>query len=339
MGRPRIQGRKLIRRRDLIAMIAGATLGRPVGVTAQQAQGKRHVGVLMGTAETDPRERQSIRVFAQTLADLGWDEGRNIEFSYGWGAGDTQRMEANARALVALNPDVLFVKGGALPPTREATSTIPIVFVITNGAGIQQFAPNFARPGGNATGFTSREMTMAGKRLQLLREMSPGVARALYITDPLLGVGTTDISARVKQDSRTMGISLIEGAVNSVPEIDAVVERFVREGGGGLVVAFNAFTTVHRSEIVMLANRDRLIAVYPLRVFADEGGLFSYGLNQDDEFRRGATYVDRILRGEKPGDLPIQEPTRFELVINLRTAKALEPQASRKLHGLRLSRR
>ena len=308
-----------VKRRDLIAVAAAWALAWPVAAQA----GRKRVSILMSTADTDPRERQSIRIFSQTLADLGWAEGRNIEFSYSWGAGDAQRMEAEARAMVALNPDVLLVKGGALPATLKATSTIPIVFVITNASGIQQFAPNFARPGGNATGFTSSEVTMAGKRLQLLHEMSAGVARALYITDPRLGVGASDISARIKQDARTMGVSLTEGAVNSVSEINAVVESFVREGGGGLVVAFNAFTTVHRSEIVALANRHRLAAVYPLRVFADEGGLFSYGLNQDDEFRRGATYVDRILRGERPGDLPIQEPTRFELVINLRVAKAL----------------
>lgn len=212
-----------------MAMAAAWALTWPVAAQA----GPKRVGILMSTADTDPRERQSIRIFLQTLTDLGWDEGRNIEFSYGWGAGDAQRMEAKARAMVALNPDVLLVKGGALPATREATSTIPIVFVITNASGIQQFAPNFARPGGNATGFTSSEITMAGKRLQLLHEMSPGIARALYITNPLIGVGTTDISERVKQDARTMGVSLTEAAVNSVSEINAVVERFVREGGGG----------------------------------------------------------------------------------------------------------
>lgn len=308
-----------MKRRDLIAMAAAWTLARPVAAQP----GRKRVGILMSTADTDPRERQSVRIFSQTLADLGWAEGRNIEFSYGWGAGDPQRMESEVRAMLALNPDVLFVKGGALPAARRATSTIPIVFVITNASGIQQFASNFSRPGGNATGFTSSEITMAGKRLQLLREMSPGIARALYVTDPLIGVGTADISARVKRDAQTLGVSLTEGAVNSVSELNAVVERFVQGGGGGLVVAFNAFTTVHRSEIVALANRHRLAAVYPLRVFVDEGGLFSYGVNQDDEFRRGAAYVDRILRGEKPGDLPIQEPTRFELVMNLKAAKAL----------------
>jgi putative ABC transport system substrate-binding protein len=232
-------------------------------------------------------------------------------------------MEAKARAMVALNPDVLVVKGGALPATLEATSTIPIVFVITNASGIQKFAPNFAHPGGNATGFTSTEVTMAGKRLQLLHEMSPGLARALYVTNSHIGIGTTDISERVLQDARAMKVSLTEGSVNTVPELNAAVEKFVRQGGGGLIVAFNAFTTVRRSEIIALANRHRLPTVYPLRVFVDEGGLFSYGLNQDDEFRRGATYVDRILRGANPGDLPIQEPTRFELIINLKVAKAL----------------
>ena len=306
-------------RRDLIRTAAAGALAWPLAAKA----GPKRVGVLMSTAATDRRERQSISIFLQALASLGWVDGRNIEFSYGWGAGDAQRMEEKVRAMVMLNPDVLLVKGGALPATLEATSTIPIVFVITNASGIQQFAPNFARPGGNATGFTSSEVTMAGKRLQLLHEMSPGLARALYVTNSHIGVGTTDISERVMQDARVMKVSLTEGSVDSVAELNAAVERFVRQGGGGLVVAFNAFTTVHRSEIVALANRHRLVAVYPLRVFADEGGLFSYGLNQDDEFRRSAAYVDRILRGEKPGDLPIQEPTRFELVINTKAAKAL----------------
>jgi putative ABC transport system substrate-binding protein len=308
-----------MKRRELIAMAAAWALAWPMAAQA----GPKRVGILMSTAETDRRERQSIGIFLQTLASLGWQEGRNVEFSFGWGAGDAQRMEAKAHAMVALNPDVLLVKGAALPATLEATSTIPIVFVITNASGIQQFAPNFARPGGNATGFTSSEITLAGKRLQLLHEMSLGIARALYITNSHIGVGTTDISERVMQDARTMKVSLTEGSVDSVPELNAIVEKFVRQGGGGLVVAFNAFTTVHRSEIVALANRHRLAAIYPLRVFADEGGLFSYGLNQDDEFRRSASYVDRILRGEKPGDLPIQEPTRYELVINLKAAKAL----------------
>jgi putative tryptophan/tyrosine transport system substrate-binding protein len=306
-------------RRDLIRTAAAGALAWPLAAWA----GPKRVGILMSTADTDQRERQSIGIFLQSLASLGWVEGRNVEFSYGWGAGDAQRMETKVRAMVALNPDVLLVKGAALPATLQATSTIPIVFVITNASGIQQFAPNFARPGGNATGFTSSEVTMAGKRLQLLHEMRPGLARALYVTNSRIGVGPADISERVKQDARAMKVSLTEGSVDSVEELNAAVERFVRQGGGGLVVAFNAFTTVHRSEIVALANRHRLPAVYPLRVFADEGGLFSYGLNQDDEFRRSAAYVDRILRGEKPGDLPIQEPTRFELVINTRAAKAL----------------
>lgn len=308
-----------LKRRDLMAMLAACALTWPVAAQA----GLSRVGILMSTADTDLRERQSIRIFLQTLADLGWVEGRNIEIFYGWGAGVAQRIEANARAMVALNPDVLLVKGGALPATREATATIPIVFVITNASGIQQFAPNFARPGGSATGFTISENAIAGKRLQLLHEMIPGIERVLYITNPLIGIGTSDISVRVKEDARSMGVSLTEAPVNSVSEINAAVDGFVRNGGGGLVVAFNGFTTVHRSEIVSLASRHGLPAVYPLRVFADEGGLFSYGLNQDDEFRRSATYVDRILRGEKPGDLPIQEPTRFELVINLKAANAL----------------
>src|ERR1051326_725081 len=210
-----------------------------------------------------------------------------------------------------------------MPATRQATSTIPLVFVVVGDAGAQQIVPNFARPDSNIAGFTSNELTMAGKRLQLLREMSSETACVLYVTNVLLGTGTGDIVEHIKMDAVSVGVFLVDGAVSSSEEITAAIEAFGRESRGGIVVAFNAFTTVHRAQIIALAARHRLPTIYPLRVFADDGGLISYGFNQDDQFRRSASYIDRILKGEKPGDLPVQEPTTFELVINLKTASAL----------------
>jgi ABC-type uncharacterized transport system substrate-binding protein len=309
-----------MRRRDFVAGLAGAAFARSA---IAQANERKRVGVLMSTTETDPREHAAVAAFIGALAEFGWVEGRTVDFLYRWGAGDSQRMEKNARAMVALKPDVILVKGAAMPATRQATSTIPLVFVVVGDAGAQQFVPNFARPGGNITGFTSNELTMAGKRLQLLREMSPEIVRVLYVTNVLLGAGTDEIVERIKRDAASVGVSLVDRSVRSSEEIKAVIEAFAGESRGGIVVAFNAFTTVHRTQIVALAARHRLPAIYPLRVFTDEGGLFSYGFNQDDQFRRSASYIDRILKGEKPGDLPVQEPTTFELVINLKTASAL----------------
>ena len=309
-----------MRRRDFVAGLAGAAFARSA---IAQANERKRVGVLMSTADADPREHAAIAAFIGALAELGWVEGRTVDFLYGWGAGDSQRMEKNARAMVALKPDVILVKGAAMSATRHATSTIPLVFVVVGDAGAQHFVPNFARPGGNITGFTSNELTMAGKRLQLLREMSPEIVRVLYVTNVLLGAGTDEIVDRVKRDAASVGVSLVDGSVRSSEEIKAAIEKFAGESRGGIVVAFNAFTTVHRTQIVALAARHRLPAIYPLRVFTDEGGLFSYGFSQDDQFRRSASYIDRILKGEKPGDLPVQEPTTFELVINLKTASAL----------------
>src|ERR1051326_7101521 len=186
-----------------------------------------------------------------------------------------------------------------MPATRQATSTIPLVFVVVGDAGAQQIVPNFARPDSNIAGFTSNELTMAGKRLQLLREMSSETACVLYVTNVLLGTGTGDIVEHIKMDAVSVGVFLVDGAVSSSEEITAAIEAFGRESRGGIVVAFNAFTTVHRAQIIALAARHRLPTIYPLRVFADDGGLISYGFNQDDQFRRSASYIDRILKGEK----------------------------------------
>ncbi|MGH3578655.1 MAG: ABC transporter substrate-binding protein, partial [Mycobacterium sp.] len=258
------------------------------------------------------------------LGQLGWIPGRNLEIVYRWGAGDAGRTEANARQLIGLVPDVILAKGGVMPALRAATSTIPIVFVVTGDAAALSYAGDFAHPRGNITGFTTPESELVSKRLQLLLEMAPATARVLYLwSRDIGGPASPALYSRIAADAKAAGIVLVDGAAETPADIERTIGGFVRGAGDGLVVAFNAFTTTHSRLIVDLAARYRLPAVYPLEFFAEAGGLFSYGFDQDDMFRQAAGYVDRILKGAKPADLPVQFPTRFKLVINLKTAKAL----------------
>ena len=312
-----------MRRRAFISLLGGAAVAWPLAARAQQPERMRRIGVLMSPDENDPRERSSVAAFVETLGKLGQAVGRNVEIIYRWGAGDPQRMAANAREIVSQAPDVIVVMGANLPAARELTATIPIVFVFLSDASVQEYVANFAHPGGNITGFASDELALVGKRLGLLREMSPRTVRVLYITGKRVGVGRAELSEQILKDAATVGVTLTEGAADSDAEIEAAVREFVREPDGGLVAAFNAFTTVHRGTIIALAARHRLPAIYPLRASTDGGGLFSYGFDQDDQFRQAASYVDRILKGEKPGDLPVQLPTKYQMVINLKTAKAI----------------
>jgi putative ABC transport system substrate-binding protein len=307
-----------------MAGLLGAVRARPVVALAQQPDRPGRVGILMSTAESDPEERASVAAFVQALGERGWVEGRNLDLAYRWAAGDAARMVANAQALVALGPDALLVKGGNLPAAQRATSTIPIVFVVLGDPiTAVDFVANLAHPGGNITGFVSSERSLVGKRLELLRQMAPRVARVLYVRSRRTGTDTEALYSRVLEAAAALGLGVVDGAAESAAEIARAVDEFAHEPGGGLVVAFDAFTTVNRAQITQLAARHRLPAIYPFRFFIQSGGLFSYGFDQDDQFRRAASYVDRILRGERPGDLPVQQPTRFDLVIDLRTARAM----------------
>jgi ABC-type uncharacterized transport system substrate-binding protein len=312
-----------MRRREFIALIGGAAAARPLAARAQQPEKMRRIGVLMSTDESDPRERASVAIFVEALDRLGWAVGRNIDIVYRWGAGDPLRMAVNAREIVNQAPDVIVLKGANLPAARELTATIPIVFVVLSDASVQDYLANFAHPGGDITGFASDELALVGKRLGLLREMNPRIARVLYITGKRVGVGRADLSEQILKDAAAIGVTLTEGAADGDAEIEAAVQDLAREPNGGLVIAFNAFTTVHRKTITTLAARYRLPAIYPLRAFVDGGGLFSYGFDQDDQFRQAASYVDRILKGENPGDLPVQLPTKYQMVINLKSAKTI----------------
>jgi putative ABC transport system substrate-binding protein len=311
-----------IGRRKFNLALGGATFAWPLAARTQRPD-TRHIGMLMSTDESDPRERASVTAFVEALGKLGRVEGQNVEIVYRWGAGDAQRMSANARELISQAPDVIVLKGANLPAAREMTAKIPMVFVALSDASVQEFVENFAHPGGNITGFASDELALVGKRLGLLREMSPRTIRVLYLTGKNVGVGSSGLSEQIRKDATAIGVAVTNGAADSGAEIETMVQEFAREPDGGLVVAFNAFTTVHRQAIAALAARYRLPAIYPLRSFTDGGGLFSYGFDQDDEFRQAASYVDRILKGEKPGDLPVQLPTKYQMVINLKTAMAL----------------
>jgi putative tryptophan/tyrosine transport system substrate-binding protein len=320
-----------IGRRRFVGTLSGMAVAWPLAARAQQPERVRHIGMLMSTDETDPRERASVAAFVEALRNLGQVVGRNIEIVYRWGAGDPQLMAANARELISQVPDVIVLKGANLPAAREMTATIPIVFMALSDVSVQEFVGNFAHPVGNITGFASDELALVGKRLGLLREMNPRTARVLYLTSKRVGVGRADLSEQIRKDAAAVGVVVTNGAADSAAEIEAIVQEFAREPDGGLVVAFNAFTTVHRQAIAALATRHRLPAIYPLRSFTDGGGLFSYGFDQDDQFKKAADYVDRILKGAKPGDLPVQLPTKYQMIINLKAAKALGLRVSAEL--------
>jgi putative tryptophan/tyrosine transport system substrate-binding protein len=287
-----------VKRRDFITLLGGATVARPITAHAQQAERMRRIGVLMDLAENDPEGQVRIAAFLQGLQQLGWTDGRNVRIDTRWTAGDADRTRRQAAELIALAPDVVVATGTpTLGPLQQATRTVPIVFMMTVDPVGGGFVDSLARPGGNTTGFMLFEYGMGGKWLELLKEIAPRVTR----------VGT-EVSPINLRDS---------------PEIERGVTAFARSANGGLIVTTNTLANVHRDLIVMLAARHKLPALYSARYFVIGGGLMSYGPDRIDQSRRAAAYVDRILKGEKPADLPVQAPTKYELVINLKTAKAL----------------
>jgi len=310
-----------MRRRDFNALIGGIVAVCPLVARAQQNERMRRIGLLMSTAETDPEEAASVAAFVEALAKAGWTPSRNVMIDYRWGAGDPRRFEEYARELVRLGPDVIFAKGAAVPAVAQATSTIPIVFAQTADVVAQDYVESFARPGRNVTGFTSNEATLVGKRLEILKEISPRMTRVLYIRSSR--PQTLPLFQRATEGARLLGLAITDGIANSDAEIDSAIALFAREQDGGLIIAFDAFNIVHSEKIITLAARHHLPAIYFSRFFVVSGGLISYGFNQANAFAKAAGYVDRILKGEKPSDLPVQTPTKFELVVNLKTAKPL----------------
>jgi putative ABC transport system substrate-binding protein len=275
----------------------------------------------LGSDDAEGQARNAA--FLQGLQELGWTVGRNVRIEYRWGAGDAELFRRYASELVALAPDVILAGGGAVVPSLlQATRTVPIVFTGTPdpvGAG---FVESLARPGGNATGFTIYEYGISGKWLELLKEIAPHVTRAAVIRDPAIAAGLGQWGA-IQSVAPSLGVELRPLGVRDAGEIERAITAFAHSPNGGLIVTGSALAVVHRELITTLAARYRLPAVYTLPLMANAGGLISYGPDSIDPYRRAAGYVDRILKGEKPGDLPVQAPTKYELVINLKTAKAL----------------
>jgi putative ABC transport system substrate-binding protein len=295
----------------------------PLAARAQQAERMRRIGVLMTTAANDPESKARIGAFLQGLQDLGWIDGRNVSIEARWPAGDPVRIRRYAAELAGLAPDLILATGSAtVAPLLQVTRAVPVVFVLVPdpvGAG---FVDSLARPGGNATGFTNFEYGISAKWLELLKEIAPGVMRVAVLRDSALAVGSGQFGA-IQSVAPSFGAELRPIDVRDAAEIERAIAAFARAPNGGLIVTGSALAVVHRDLIIALAARYKLPAVYFQRLFAASGGLISYGPNFLDQYRRAAGYVDRILKGEKPADLPVQAPTKFELVINLKTAKAL----------------
>jgi putative tryptophan/tyrosine transport system substrate-binding protein len=312
-----------MRRREFITLLGGATVTWPLAARAQQVDRMRRIGVLMALAADDPAGQARLIAFVQALQELGWTDGRNVQIDTRWAAGDAERFRKYAAELVAVAPDVILASGGTgAGALLQATRTIPIVFTQTQdpvGAG---YVDSLAQPGGNATGFTNMEYGMSGKYLEVLKEIAPRIARAAVLRDPTIPQGIGQFSA-IQAVAPSLGVELRPIDVHDAPEIARAVETFARSANGGLIVTGSALTAFHRDLIITLAASHKLPTVYWERFFVTAGGLISYGPDSIDAHRRAAGYVDRILKGAKPADLPVQAPTKYEMVINLKTAKTL----------------
>jgi putative ABC transport system substrate-binding protein len=295
----------------------------PVGAWAQQTERVRSIGVLIGTTERDSEGQARLAALRQGLEKLDWTEGRNIRIEVRWSGSDPDRLRAYAAELVRLKPDVLFATSGSpLAALYRETRTIPIVFAQAPDPVGGGFVTSLARPGGNATGFSQYEYVIAGKWLELLKQIAPRITRAAVLHDPA-NPNSPGYLRAIQGVAASLGMQVAPAPVRNRADIDRVVETFAREANGGLIVAPGSATTAQREHIIAQAARHQLPAVYPFRYFAVDGGLASYGIDNIDLFRRAVSYVDRILKGEKPADLPVQLADKYELVINSKTAKAL----------------
>jgi putative tryptophan/tyrosine transport system substrate-binding protein len=312
-----------MRRREFITLLSGAGLAWPLAARAQQGERVRRIGLLMGVA--DDREGQTrVAALKQGLQELGWTDGRNIQIETRFGGADTGRIRADAAELVALAPDVII---GQTTPViralRQATSSIPIVMAAVNDPIEQGFVSSLAHPGGNITGFAFIDFQMVGKWLEMLKEAAPSVTRAALMFSPDTSPHYYVYLRSFEAEPRSVAVEVTAAPVRDTAEIEETIAKLGAEPGGGLIVAPDAFTNVHHELIMKLAQQHKLPTVYTFRTYVAEGALMSYGPDALDNFRRSASYVDRILKGAKPADLPVQQPTKFELAINLKTAKTL----------------
>jgi putative tryptophan/tyrosine transport system substrate-binding protein len=312
-----------MRRRDFVTLIGGAA-AYPLAARAQQSDRMRRIGVLMGFAESDPTAQSWVAAFRDALAKLGWSEGNNLRVELRWGAADPDRIRTLAKELVDLRPDAIFDQTtpvtGAL--ARE-TQTIPIVFVYVADPIGSGFAPSLARPSGNITGFTYLEPTMGGKCVGLLKEIAPRTTHVALLSNPATAPPLEFYMPSIQAAASSFAVAATTAPVHAKDEIEGVIAAQARDPGGGLLVMPDVFNDANRELIIALAARSGVPAIYPRPEFAESGGLIAYGADLTEQFRQAAGYIDRILKGTNPGDLPIQQPTKFELVINVKTAKAL----------------
>jgi putative ABC transport system substrate-binding protein len=311
-----------MRRREFITLLGGAAAAWPLAARAQQPERVRRIGVLMHTAADEPASQARLAAFLQGLQESGWVVGRNIRIDTRWSTGDIAQLNRDAAALVAISPDVILAGvGGTIPPLLQATRTVPIIFAQGIDPVGNNFVDSLARPGGNATGFIQFEYSLSGKWLELLKEVAPQVTRVGVLRER--GAAAIGQWAIIQAVAQSMGVELKPIELSNASDIERAVSAFARLPNSGLLVVVSAASLTHRDLIVALAARHQLPAAYSNRVFVSEGGLISYGPEIISQYRRAAGYVDRVLKGEKPADLPVQVPTKYELVINLQTARAL----------------
>jgi ABC-type uncharacterized transport system substrate-binding protein len=312
-----------MRRREFVGLLGAAAVVSPLRARAQNRERMRLIGVLQPSAVNDQIFQRRVAVFEQELARLGWAIGRNVQIEYRWTGGNRADLRKYASELVALGPDVILTTGSAgIGPMLQATRAVPIVFVIVPdpvGAG---FVKSLSRPAGNATGLMMFEYSLCGKWLELLKQIAPRVTRAAVLRDPAIEAGIGQFAV-IQSVAPSVGVEVSPINLTNPAEIETEITAFAREPNGGLIMTASALSFLHRDLIITLAARFKLPAVYQERSYAAAGGLTSYGANFEDQYRRAAAYVDRILKGEKPADLPVEAPTKYELVINLKAAKAL----------------
>jgi len=313
-----------MKRREFITLLGGAAASWPIAARAQQPDRVRRIGVMIANAENDPEGQDRVAAFRRGLQELGWVEGRNLRVDYRWATGEPNRARALARELVNLEPDVILANGTpALSALHKVTSNIPVVFAVVVdpvGAG---FVRSLARPGGNVTGFSSFQPEIGGKWLELLKAIMPGLSRVAVISDPAFR-GFAGVLLEIESIGPRVGLEITNIVFrNPNDDIESPITAFAQSFGGGLIVVPTAINKIHRNRIISLAARYHLPAIYPFSVYVASGGLLSYGIETDDLLRRSASYVDRILKGEKPAELPVQAPIKYELAINLKTAKTL----------------
>jgi len=314
-----------MRRREFIRLVGGTAATWPLAARAQQADEVRRIAVLVNTAADDPESQASVAALKQTLQQLGWAEGRNLRIDYRGAAGNAQQMQAFAQELIALQPRVILARSTPVTAAFLAqTRTIPIVFAVVSDPVGEHFVESLAHPGGNATGFTNVEFSLTGKWVGLLKEIAPGIKRIAFILDPKLAPGGGSYyTSLIEASAASFAVVPTIAPVHDAGEIERAIGEFVAEPNGGLVVLPDATTVVHRGLIAALAARHRVPAIYAYRDVVADGGLIAYGIDVVDEFRQAAVYIDRILKGAKPADLPVQLPTKFLMAINLKTAKTL----------------